>query len=397
PNSWFPVPDLDTLPEVVELLNQLVTEAPPIVAEPEPQAKRAPARTSRRPHVGRKAIGAGLAVFAVLVAAVAYAVPKLSGAGEGARADAAVPAVELTVGDSTTTISSDAATVGAALEAEGVKIRPGDEVTPPLETAISDGLTIVVTRAVTVYVDQDGAITEAVSTADSVKEFQRETPELAGKKFITDPNDPIDVKDPLTKNGVYTFRTPRDVTYFLGIGALGQQERTTALTVGEFISSRGIPVAPGDYVNPPVDTPIPLDGSIEIRMLSSAEFSQVRDAFNHAALDRWLDGAITTGPNGPIGPWGGPVPGPAGIPPSGNSQSGTATYYEFTPGTCAHLSLPFGTVVHLRNPATGATATCTVADRGPEQWTGHVIDLTPGVFAQLAPLSQGVVFLELSW
>jgi rare lipoprotein A (peptidoglycan hydrolase) len=38
-----------------------------------------------------------------------------------------------------------------------------------------------------------------------------------------------------------------------------------------------------------------------------------------------------------------------------------------------------------------------VQDRGPESWTGHIIDLSPDVFRRLAPLSQGVVSVSLSY
>jgi rare lipoprotein A (peptidoglycan hydrolase) len=84
------------------------------------------------------------------------------------------------------------------------------------------------------------------------------------------------------------------------------------------------------------------------------------------------------------------VKGTQPLPPS---ASGSATWYGTAPGrgTCAHLSLKFGTIVTLTNMATGATAQCRVADRGPEAWTGHIIDLAPDVFRRLAPLSQGVI------
>jgi hypothetical protein len=91
------------------------------------------------------------------------------------------------------------------------------------------------------------------------------------------------------------------------------------------------------------------------------------------------------------------VKGTQPIPPR---ATGSATWYGTGPGpgTCAHLSLPFGTVVTLTNRDTGAVAQCRVQDRGPETWTGHVIDLAPDVFRRLAPLSQGIVSnIALSW
>jgi len=83
--------------------------------------------------------------------------------------------------------------------------------------------------------------------------------------------------------------------------------------------------------------------------------------------------------------------------PSGNSQSGGATWYDAAPsGTCAHRTLPFGTVVKIRNQSNGATATCTVEDRGPYA-DGLVIDLAKDVFSKLAPLSSGVIQVTISW
>src|SRR5436853_7663802 len=58
-----------------------------------------------------------------------------------------------------------------------------------------------------------------------------------------------------------------------------------------------------------------------------------------------------------------PTPAPA---PAGNSQTGGASWYDAAPpGTCAHRTLPKGTVVHITDLSNGATATCTVEDRGP--------------------------------
>jgi rare lipoprotein A len=53
-------------------------------------------------------------------------------------------------------------------------------------------------------------------------------------------------------------------------------------------------------------------------------------------------------------------------------------------------------VVTIVNLASGATATCTVDDRGP-YLDGRIIDLSPDVFAQLADPSQGVISVRLTW
>ena len=80
-------------------------------------------------------------------------------------------------------------------------------------------------------------------------------------------------------------------------------------------------------------------------------------------------------------------------------QTGIATWYAtlYQPGTCAHLHIPFGTMVRVTDTDTGAAATCRVADRGPEAWTGNIIDLSPDVFEQLQPLSTGEIHVRLDY
>lgn len=95
-----------------------------------------------------------------------------------------------------------------------------------------------------------------------------------------------------------------------------------------------------------------------------------------------------------------PVPAPRPtvvMPHTGSTRSGTATWYSHAAGTCAHLGLPMGTSVRITNTANGATASCTVADRGPEAWTGNLIDLSPDVFRQLAPLGAGRINVRLDY
>jgi hypothetical protein len=80
---------------------------------------------------------------------------------------------------------------------------------------------------------------------------------------------------------------------------------------------------------------------------------------------------------------------------SGVRTTGQVTYYDHPAGRCASPWLPFGTVVTITNPANGATVTCVVDDR--EADTARSIDLATATFAELAPLSQGVVDARLSW
>jgi rare lipoprotein A len=75
--------------------------------------------------------------------------------------------------------------------------------------------------------------------------------------------------------------------------------------------------------------------------------------------------------------------------------SGIVTYYDHPAGYCASPWLPFGTVVRITNPANGLTVTCVVNDREADR--ARSIDLSTATFAELAPLSQGVIDARLSW
>ena len=106
--------------------------------------------------------------------------------------------------------------------------------------------------------------------------------------------------------------------------------------------------------------------------------------------------------------------GPVASTPSGGAfrvrETGAASTYEDRttlawseyPGVgfrssigCAHKTLPKRTVVTVRYR--GKTTTCVVDDRGPYVG-GRIIDLQAKQFAELAPLSAGVIYgVELSW
>ncbi len=77
-------------------------------------------------------------------------------------------------------------------------------------------------------------------------------------------------------------------------------------------------------------------------------------------------------------------------------QVGGASWYQFRPGTCAHRTLPKGTVVTVTNRANGRSAICRVADRGP-YIDGRIIDLDHSVFSAIAPVSAGVIQVRLEW
>jgi rare lipoprotein A (peptidoglycan hydrolase) len=94
-------------------------------------------------------------------------------------------------------------------------------------------------------------------------------------------------------------------------------------------------------------------------------------------------------------------PGPA-LPPPANraskrrSQKGMASWYQIHNGTCAHVTLPKGTLVRVVNQANKKEIVCRVADRGPFL-EGRIIDLDLDGFRLLADRSEGVIEVRINW
>ncbi len=63
--------------------------------------------------------------------------------------------------------------------------------------------------------------------------------------------------------------------------------------------------------------------------------------------------------------------------------------------TCAHRTLPFGTLLRVRVTATGNEVIVRVNDRGPFV-RGRIIDLSWGAARQLGILAQGIAEVEVS-
>jgi len=82
---------------------------------------------------------------------------------------------------------------------------------------------------------------------------------------------------------------------------------------------------------------------------------------------------------------------------SGHNDAGVASWFNAPDATCAHRTLPFGTMVRVTRPATGAVVTCKVDDRGPTVETGRLIDLSMDTFAALAPTSAGLIDVTIEW
>jgi uncharacterized protein YabE (DUF348 family) len=306
------------------------------------------------------------------------------------------------------------ATVGEVLAHEHITVRRGDVVVPDASTELREGMHVRVLRSFPIDVDVDGSVTTARTTLRSEAALRRALG-ISGALVATTPR-------VLTAGATVTFRSPHDVTLAVD-GKSTPVSSSDALDVAELLRDRGIALGPRDEVTPPASTRLMNGMQVDVLRLADDQVAdrvvvpfttetrddpnlQVgqtrtiqagapglrRDIFrvttrsDGAVLSRTQVGSeLLTPPVAQV-----VVKGTQPIPPR---ASGSATWYGTAPGrgTCAHLSLKFGTIVTLTNLATGAVARCRVADRGPEAWTGHIIDLAPDVFRQLAPLGQGVI------
>ena len=68
--------------------------------------------------------------------------------------------------------------------------------------------------------------------------------------------------------------------------------------------------------------------------------------------------------------------------------------YRLGGATCAHKTLPFGTIVVIEDTDTGKVATCRVNDRGPFV-KGRVLDVSRRVARELGIVERGVIRARL--
>jgi len=90
------------------------------------------------------------------------------------------------------------------------------------------------------------------------------------------------------------------------------------------------------------------------------------------------------------------MPPPANKATRRRREKGLASWYQIYNGTCAHKTLPKGTLVRVVNLANKKELVCRVADRGP-YLEGRIIDLDLEGFKQLADRSEGVIDVHINW
>jgi uncharacterized protein YabE (DUF348 family) len=378
----------------------------PAPARAKPHTLPAPRTTGERRHRHRVA---GTVIVVAVLGAFAAVLPGVVGASAPQRD------ITVSIDGRTFARTVRAATVRDVLRMEDIALGPQDRAVPSPATALRTGMAIEVLRAFPVDVDVDGVVRTVRTTVRSPVALKHELEIGAGLVIGSAPRE-------LTAGTRVSFRTPHDVTLQVD-GRTIIAPRTAALDVGALLAAHSVALGPHDEVTPGPSTRLANGMRVRVYRLAEGEIAEhveipftteTRDDPNlpvgqtkviqggSPGIQRSIyrvvtreDGTVVTRvPRGsevlhpPVAQV--VVRGTQPIPPK---ASGSATWYGTGPGpgTCAHLTLRFGTIVTMTNLANGATARCRVADRGPESWTGHVIDLSPDVFRRLAPLSQGVI------
>lgn len=307
------------------------------------------------------------------------------------------------------------ASVGELLDAEGILVGLGDLVTPPTQTSLADGMTVIVERGwvngvmggpapddVGVWV-MEGATAPHLMLASRFGEDWFSAGDPAGWSQVVSANVVVKGKD-------------HDVI-------------TNAGTVRELLSAMGITPDRDDRVLPSPRAPLKegmrvhfdqiairtRDVRIPIPYTTYTRYSNELDP-GEVRLDReGVDGLMVERTR--IKYMNGKVVATVVLSRtvldealaarrvvgrendgSDGTQVGEASWYSFAPGTAltaAHPWLPFGTVVNVTNIANGESVQVVINDRGP--FGGRIIDLSDEAFARIAPLSQGVCQVRLSW
>lgn len=79
------------------------------------------------------------------------------------------------------------------------------------------------------------------------------------------------------------------------------------------------------------------------------------------------------------------------------TDSGVASWFNAPDATCAHRTLPMGTIIKVTRIHNGAVASCKVNDRGPTVETGRLIDLSLDTFEKLAAKEAGLIDVKIEW
>lgn len=312
-------------------------------------------------------------------------------------------------------VSTRANTVAGVLSEQEIDVAAHDRVFPPASTPVRDGLEIRVVRSHRIVIELNGAVHVVWTTGDTVGDVLRE---LGLDPDLVQPSRGARIE----RGTRLVLRDAVEVTVVHD--GLEATVLSTAVDVAGLLSDLGVGLDADDEVTPPLDASVEGGARVVVVRVERHEVADERavayatqrrddpalprgqervvqegraglERVTYAVVER--DGAVAERVVVARQVVRAPVARIVAVgtrPPY--TQAGRASWYDAQPGACAHRTLPFGTRVTVTAVATGNTAVCTVADRGPYV-DERVIDLDDAVFSQLAPLSRGVIDVQISW
>ncbi|GAB4411727.1 MAG: hypothetical protein Kow00123_25550 [Anaerolineales bacterium] len=229
--------------------------------------------------------GLGRAARAVVLAVLVVALAAL---GWRAYAQTAVP-VALWVDGQPRFVTTHAATVGALLEQQGLRLSPADAVWPAPETPLTPEMTVTVERARTVTIRADGqtltiqtrAVTPSQILAGAGIHVGEADVVLAdGQPVAPSATNPSPNPRAASSRGAWqdigrrdalTLEVRRAVPLTVSDGGVAARFLTTAATVGEALAACGVNLLDGDSAFPDADAPVVPGMTVSIRRATPVE------------------------------------------------------------------------------------------------------------------------------
>lgn len=148
--------------------------------------------------------------------------------------------------------------VAGLLDSAGVVVLPGDQVSPPLDTPLEDGMEVTVSRAHVVTIDVDGRLLTRRTRATTLTELLNEL------GIVLSPGDQVVAGDvqiwpvPDGASGAAVLPSSlavrRSVPFYLDDNGVRLALQTSEATVGRALYGAGITLYLGDDVRPPLHT-----------------------------------------------------------------------------------------------------------------------------------------------
>jgi uncharacterized protein YabE (DUF348 family) len=191
--------------------------------------------------------------------------------------------ITIVVDDQPQRVTGFALTVGGALQTAGIPLGAADLLQPPVDTWLSESLTITLEHAAAVQIAADGKLINFISPARTPSDL------LAAGGVALHAGDvllfngaPISLADPLPQAGAYSLQVLRSTTIHLQISGgsldgvnldgdsldgVSRPITTTASTLGQALWDVGIRLHVADLLTPSFDSP--LTPGLSARLLAS--------------------------------------------------------------------------------------------------------------------------------